>query len=268
MELMKYSERIEKVKERGFFTGVNEISPLPPEKIPELYHDKKFCASDNWLLMLYAREYYRGEAERRELQGDKILEVDPKKALIFKRVRKAEDAFALGVAARDKMKDRDWVSDVDFLNFLDGIDSKNERQGCIDAWVAGFHLADEKRLEEEPETEYRLNFDRMMDMREAYESGDEPELGTEANEVYHAYSECVKRLDFHDCDRYIKCLSCPGMFRILGDKKTRYGSKDYDYCEEDCADAYRAVNDICGDLIDKLSNYYTVEVPVDVSEEE
>ena len=185
--MMSYRERIEKIKERGFFTGINGLSPLPPEKIPELYHDKKFIASDNWLEMLYAREYYRGGDERRAREGNNVETIDRRKALIFARVKKAETAFDLGIKARARSNVRNWILDTALNELLLGIESENERLGCLDAWLAGFHLADEETIPEEPEMEYGLDYDRMKGLRDAYETGDEPEKGTKANTAYRAY---------------------------------------------------------------------------------
>ena len=266
MEMMSYKERIRKIKERGYMTGLNGLAPLPPEKIPELYHEKEYTASDNWLKMVYAREYYRGEADRRERQGNKVIEVDSKKALIFSRVRKAEQAFQLGMEARERTKSREFITDEKLNGLLEGVASINERQGCMDAWLAGFHLADEEKGDDDCDTVFRLNFDKMKDMREAYELGDEPEEGTEANKVFHSYCQCVKLLDLWGCDRYAKCLSCPGKFRIHGDRQDRYGSRDYDWCEEDCSDVDRAISDICADYIGDLEEYYTEEVSADVTD--
>ena len=146
--MMRYRDRIEKIKERGFLTGINNLSTLPPEKIPELYHDKKFIASDNWLKMLYAREYYRGRAERRAREGNNVETIDRRKALVFARVKKGEQAFSLGIKARGRSDVRDWLRDTALNDMLSRIESEKERLCCLDAWLAGFHLADEETIPE------------------------------------------------------------------------------------------------------------------------
>ena len=55
------------------------------------------------------------------------------------------------------------------------------------------------------------------------------------------------------------CLSCPGKFRLLGDRSDRYGSEEFDYCEEDCAEADRTISDICAGYIEELEDYYIVQ---------
>ena len=69
----------------------------------------------------------------------------------------------------------------------------------------------------------------------------------------------IDLLDYQGCDIYRKCLSCPGKFRLLGDRSDRYGSEEFDYCEEDCAEADRTISDICAGYIEELEDYYIVQ---------
>ena len=146
--MMSYRKRIEEIKERGFLTGINDISPAKPEKIPELYHDNKYIASDNWLKLLYAREYYRGRDERRVREGNNVETIDRRKAIVFARAKKGEQAFNLGIKARGRSDVRDWLRDTELNDMLSRIESEKERLCCLDAWLAGFHLADEETIPE------------------------------------------------------------------------------------------------------------------------
>ena len=258
--MMSYKDRIDKIRERGYLTGLNDINPLPPERIPELYHDNKYMASDHFLEMQYAKEYYRGQNERMDIDGIKVRPIDRKKALVLSRVKQAEAAFAYGMAAREWSEVRNWMLDKNLCDMLSKAESTGEGQGYVDAWIAGFHLRDEEKRENEIKEPAILDYTRMCDLRNAYEEGDEPELGTPANKAYQSYSKCVKLLDMEGVDLYRKCLSCPGKFRYLGDRSDRYGDENFDGdCEEDCAEADRVISEVCEGYIEDLYDYYTVQ---------
>ncbi len=252
---MTYRERIEKTREKGFLTGINGISPTDSEKLPTLYHDRKYKSSDNYLKMVYAYEYYRGQDERRDRTGENKEPVDPRKPIVLKLVKKAESAFRYGMEAREHTEHPFWLADQRLMGMFDAMNDENERMNMLDAYLAGFHMADEETPKEE---KYELDYIRMKGMREMYLSEDEPEPGTEAATAYNSYCECLKLLDFHGCDRYEQCLICPGKYRLLGDRQDRYGSEEYYNCEEDCADADRCISDICYDYIGDLEDYFIV----------
>ncbi|MCR5728186.1 MAG: hypothetical protein K6G24_12060 [Lachnospiraceae bacterium] len=145
---MSYKDRIDKIRERGYMTGLNGINPLRLERIPELYHDKRYTASDNFLKMQYAKEYYRGQNDRLDIKGIKVRSIDRKKALIMSRVKRAEVAFRYGMVARERSADRNWITDKNLCDMLAEVENAKVGQGFIDAWIAGFHLRDEEKGEQ------------------------------------------------------------------------------------------------------------------------
>lgn len=257
--MMSYKDRIDKIRERGYLTGLNGINPLPPEKIPELYHDNKFIALDHFLGMQYAKEYYRGQNARMDIDGIKVRPIDRKKALVLSRVKKAEAAFAYGLAAREWSEDRIWMTDKNLCDMLSKAESSEDGQGYIDAWIAGFHLRDEENRENEAEEPVVLDWTRMCGLRCAYEEDDEPELGTPANKAYQSYCKCVELLDMEGVGLYRKCLSCIIKFLFRGDGPDRYREKREGHCEgEDCAEADRVISEVCKGYIEDLYDYYTM----------
>lgn len=258
--MMSYKERLDKIRERGYLAGLNGINPLSPERLPELYHDKKYTSSDNYLEMQYAKEYYRGQNERMDIEGIKVRPIDRRKALVLSRVKRADVAFAYGMAARERSKVRNWMADKSLCDMLADVVSHNEGLGYVDSWLAGYHLRDEEIGETEVKDIPMLDYTRMCELRDAYEEGDEPELDTPANKAYQSYCRCVELLDMEGADLYRKCLSCPGKFRYLGDRSDRYGDENFDGdCEEDCAEADRVVSEVCEGYIEDLYDYYTIQ---------
>lgn len=260
MSMATFNERMESIKETGFLDGINGLKKKARGALQELYLTEERRSSDNYMYYLYGRAYIKGERERRERTGDKVISVTcrPVKGV---KPENIEFAFSYGEDARNYMEVMLWITDKRLNLLLEGISDQEERALCLDAWIAGFKAADERMKPVKAETTYVLDYDRMNELARAYEDGEEPEPDTEENEAWHAYSKCAELLRDAGCDHFIGCLACPGVFRLLGDCDN--GCGDFCKCEEDCANAYRAIDHICGSNRSVLEGYYTVEVPVD-----
>ncbi len=135
-----------------------------------------------------------------------------------------------------------------YISYLQEKMKKNESSAECDKEVA-------EEAEAEESTE--LDYGKMKELRYMYDNGIEAEPETEEYNAFMAYKAWADQLKMTGKDMYLKCLSCPGMFRIVGDDMTKYGCEALEECELDCGRAY----DECGlesyGYRETLFDYYT-----------
>ena len=250
---MTYRERIEKTKEDAFLTGINGLKPK--DKLPMMYNDSKYKSSDNYLRMIYAYEYYHGQDERRDRTGERTEPVDPRKPLVMNMVKKAEIAFQYGVEAREHSIYPLWLTDQRLIEMLNEMGNENESMNMLDAYLAGFHLADE---ETPREVTHGLDTCRMLGIREAYVSGEEPELGTEASKAYDSYCQCLELLDFQGCDHFVPCITCEMPYRLKDKRLDQLQIEDPEGCPKDCELANRCLSEVCYDQMKVFESYFII----------
>ena len=252
---MTYRERIEKTREQAFMSGINGLRPTDSDKLPMFYNDRKYKSSDNYLRMIYAYEYYRGQDERRDRTGERTEPIDPCKPLVMKLVKKAEIAFQYGVEARERSIYPFWITDQKLIGMLNAMDNQSQSINMLDAYLAGFHLADE---ETPREVTHGLDTCRMLGLREAYVSGDEPEPGTEAYKAYDSYCQCMQILDFKGYDGFVPCITCEMQYRLKDKRLAQYQIENPEGCQEDCELANRCLNEVCHDEMRVFESYFII----------
>jgi len=258
MENLDFIKRVADAKEMGFLDGVNGLKMKDTDKLPMLIHEGLYSSCDYYLSMLYMKEYYLGEDERVILDGGKIYKINPHKAAIYSAFRYASKAFELG---RESVDDDviDYITNEGLNNMQKETDSADERTMLYYFYEAG-HLYAKEENKNKAEERSKLSYKRMCALRDAYECGEEPELRTAFNRAYHAYSHCVDLLDLQGLSSLRTCLTCPGIFRIVGCKPESLGSEEFNVnCLEDCAEADNIISDICDDYLGYLLDYYVVK---------
>ena len=90
----------------------------------------------------------------------------------------------------------------------------------------------------EEESSSRMDFGRAKELKYMYEHDITPEVGMEEYEPYVAYKAWADNLKMTGNDMYLKCLSCPGMFRTISADPESYNDETYFECDFDCARAY------------------------------
>ena len=259
--IMSLRDRITCVKELGELGGANELKKIEKNDLSGLYHNEERSACDDYLYMLYEREYQKGARFRRQQDGNKVIPVQTS-FVTNENYGNYELAFEMGRNARNKSAVMLWITDKDLNALLEKVTDEGVREMCLCSWMAGFQFESEVFEPVSVETVPVLSYDRMMDMKSAFDNDDEPEPDTPAGKAYEAYCDCVKHLQEADLYDYIGCLSCPGMFRLWGQRAEKYKSESFEDCELNCADACRKIEEECGGSIGALEEYYVVEVPV------
>ena len=261
--IMSLKDRIKCVKELGELGGANELKKIEKDDLSGLYHTEERSGCDDYLYMLYEREFQKGARFRRQQEGSKVIPV--RQSFVSNEdYGNYELAFEMGRNARNRSAVMVWIADKDLNGLLEKIEDSAVREMCLCSWMAGFQFESEVfEPAEQRETVPVLDIDRMEDIKSAYDDDDEPEPGTPAGKAYEAYCDCVRSLQEADLYDRIQCLSCPGMFRLWGDRQEKYGSRTFEDCEADCAEACRCIEDACGSSVSALEEYYVVEVPAD-----
>ena len=261
-----FSKRLEKAKETGFLEGVNELRLKRADELSMLYRDEERNAYDNWLIANYTREYYRGQDERATRSGNKVINFDPYKAMLYSKMRKADIAFGYGYESRDNQDTPCWSTDLRLSGMLSILDSEEDCAFMLDAWLAGFFLReDEIEEEKEEEKQYTVDFSRMQMLRQAYENNEEFEVGSEEAEALSWFRTCAERLKEYSDGYEIKCLSCRNLIRLLNDAHEdsddddETGTMNVD-CQSCCYDCHQQLDFICQPELSWLKDYYVVEV--------
>lgn len=261
-----FSDRIDSSRFLGHLRGLNGLKlpePLESELGDVLYgKDEDRNASNVWLLAVYENAYHQGKADR---QGIISIRREDRPRLDFSQLR---TAFDFGRNWREVSKTMAFLLDRDFMEWTrkpmiadteswEWIEAKD--MALIDCWIAGFqYCSEKKKAEEEPEPVLVLSYDRMCRIREMYEDSEEPAEGDEEYEAYHAYCDAVDTVRSVGRDDFIKCLSCPGLFRTRDERLEDYGDSPINDCDTDCSEAFRCVSEECDSDRTALMNFYLV----------
>ena len=261
-----FRDRIDNARFLGHLRGLNGLKM--PERVEDELEDVLYKQSEDrnacnvWMLAVYENAYHQGKADR---QGIVSIRREDRPRLDFSQLK---TAFEFGRDFREQSKVPAWLVDKNFLEWCkkpmiadtsswNWIEAKD--MAFMDCWIAGFRYADEiKKSEEEPEARLVLDYDRMCRIREMYEDGEEPKEGDEEFEAYFAYCEAVNYVRSIGRDDFIKCLTCPGMFRTADERLEDYEDTPLDDCGTDCPEAFRCINGECSSERTSLMNFYLV----------
>jgi len=262
-----FKDRMDEARFLGHLRGLNGLKlPEKPETELDgvLYgKDEDRNASNVWLLAVYEDAYRQGKIDR---QGSIIsITTVYKPRFEFSQLK---TAFNCGREWRKESKTMAWFLDSEFTEWKkkpfvastdewEWIEAKD--MALMDCWIAGFKYEDElKKSEEDPEPVLVLNYDRMCRIREMYEEGIEPAEGDEEYGAYFAYCDALDTIRKLGRDDFIKCLTCPGIYRTENERLEDYDDSPLSDCDTDCLEAFRCINEECGSERTVLMDYFLV----------
>ncbi len=262
-----FKDHVDSARFLGHLRGLNGLKlPEKPETELEgvLYgKDEDRAASNVWLLAVYEDAYRQGKIDR---QGNIVsIRMEDRPRLDFSQLR---TAFNFGREWRKQSKIMAWFLDIEYMEWTkfpfvadtegwEWIEAKD--MALMDCWIAGFKFEDEiRKSEEEPEPVLVLNYDRMCRIREMYEEGIEPAEGEEEYSAYFAYCDALDIVRKLGRDDFIKCLTCPGIYRTQRERLEDYKDSPLGDCDTDCTEAFRCINEECGGERTVLMDYFLV----------